>query len=248
MGRFGLWMTVLALLAAAMHSGLGQIPRIDPSAPPPAVGIQDDGFFDSAPEAKQRITARFKKLEADHGFRIFMLVEPVLIGTSAPKLAAELQQSWLPDGGGLVIVFESDSRTLGFGRDVDGEPIDGRMAGRLPTHETAAILSSVRDAMDPGLSPATYLETLASTLVKELESYFQRRNAPPPAGRSVRLALLTVGGLALLSLVAIGIGALVRLTSMAGKRRFRFPQVDRPERLGAPGGGGNVAVRRFRKK
>jgi hypothetical protein len=51
----------------------------------------------------------------------------------------------------------------------------------------------------------------------------------------------------LLALAAIVVGTLTRLPSVAGPRTWRFPVVDRPERLGAPCGGGNVTTRRFRE-
>ena len=90
---------------------------------PPDFGIEDDsGFFNRSSGAVKRISDQLHKLEADHGFRIFLIVEPVLIATTAPELAAQLQRSWLPEGNGLVVVYESDSRSLGFGRDFEGAP------------------------------------------------------------------------------------------------------------------------------
>jgi hypothetical protein len=147
-----------------------------------------------------------------------------------------------------VVVFESDSRRIGFGRDVGGDPSDEGGAGLVPTHETAAILARAREATDPELAPEAYIETLMTNLAKEFEAYFKLREAPPPAGRSLRMGLLTIGGLTLLALCAIGVGTLTRLPSVAGSHSFRFSTVDRPERLGAPAGGGNVTTRRFRAR
>lgn len=214
---------------------------------PPDVGIRDNGgFFSRNSGAIQRISDQLHKLEAAHGFQIYLLVEPVLIATSAPQLAAELQQSWLPEGDGLVVVFESDNRSLGFGRDVGGAPDENKPLGRVPTHETAAILARAREATDTNLAPEAYIEALMRRLANEFTAYFERRAAPLPAGRSLRLGLLTVGALTLLALGAMGVALLVRLPSMAGSRVFRFPAVARPERLGAPCGGGNVSTRRFK--
>ncbi len=236
-----------------MLSGLGRAApdwlAEDRAPKPPDSGIQDEGgFFKRNSEAVTRISNQLRKLEADHGFRILLMVEPTLIGTTAPELAAQLQQSWLPDGNGLVAVFESDSRSLGFGRDVGGEPTAEEATGRVPTHETAAILVRAREATDPDLPPEAYVEALIGHLVKEFDRYFQLRKAPLPRERSLRMGLLAIGGLALLALGAIAIGTLVKLPSMAGTQSFRFPEVVRPERLGAPCGGGNVTVRRFREK
>jgi hypothetical protein len=213
---------------------------------PPDFGIRDEGgFFSEDSRALKRISDLLGKLEAEHGFRIFLLVEPVLIATSAPELAAKLQQSWLPDGEGLVVVYESDNRGLGFGRDLQGQPDETEVPGRVPTHETENILLRARQATDSTLAPEAYVEALMGNLAAEFQSYFEKRAAPLPAGRSLRMGLLTIGALTLLALIAIAVGSLVRLPSMAGTRSYRFPVVDRPERLGAPCGGGNVTTRRF---
>lgn len=247
------WLAILTFLEASMLSLSGQAQpdwlAENGLRKPPDFGIQDEGgFFNRNAGAMKRISDRLRKLEADHGFHILLMVEPVLIGTTAPELAAELQPYWLPEGNGLVVVYESDSRSIGFGRDVGGEPATGAIAGRVPTHETAAILEQAREATDPDLAPEAYVESLMGNLVSGFDDYFKLRKAPPPPGRALRLGLLAIGGLTLLALGAIGIGALARLPSMAGTRSFRFPVVDRPERLGAPSGGGNVTVRRFRTK
>lgn len=247
------WMAVLTFLGASALAGSGQaLPdwlAHNGVAKPPGSGIQDQGgFFNRNSGAAKRISTQLGKLEADHEFRILLMVEAVLIGTTAPELAAHLQQSWLPDGNGLVVVFEADSRSLGFGGVLGGEPTVEESTGRVPTHEKAAILARARAATDADLAQEVYLEALVGNLVREFDRYFKLRNAPPPEGRSLRMGLLAIGGLTLLALGAIAIGMLVRLPSMAGSRSFRFPEVTRPERLGAPCGGGNVTVRRFRAK
>jgi hypothetical protein len=169
------------------------------------------------------------------------VVEPVLIAATAPEMAAELRQAWVPDGNGLVMVFESDSRQLGVGRDLTGSAENPL---RVPSHELTALLNRALEAADPKLAKEAYIENFVEQLTGELDSYFKRRATPPPADRSVKIGLLVAGTLALLGLAAIGLGGLVRHSSMAGVRSFRFPTVDRPERLGAPCGG-NVTARRF---
>lgn len=244
-----MWIFVAALVVSShgqptppMAGGIS-VPK------PPASGIRDEGgFFNRSPGAVTRISDRFRKLESEHGFRMFLMVESVLIGTNAPELAAQLQQAWLPEGNGLVIVFETDNRSLGIGRDIGGSALPTGPSGRVPTHEAAAILSKAREKTDLSLAPELYVEQLAKALAEGFEDYFQRLQAPPPPGRTLRLGVLALGGLALLTLIAILVGSLARLPSMNGERTFRFPKSDRPERLGAPCGGGNVSVRRFRNQ
>jgi len=212
---------------------------------PPDFGIRDEsGFFNKDSGAFKRISDQFRKLETDHGFRIVLMVEPVLIGTSAPELAGQLRQAWLPDGNGLVVVFEADSRSVGIGRDLAGSSDPKEPGAVIPTHETAALITRAIDAVDPKLVPEAYIEALSGKLVEECNRYFELRDAPLPAGRSMRIGLLAVGALALLALGALGLGWLVKHSAMAEVRTFRFPVVDRPERLGAPCGAA-VTARRF---
>lgn len=84
---------------------------------------------------------------------------------------------------------------------------------------------------------------LMGKLAGEFDGYSKLRDTPP-AARSMKIGLLVAGTLSLLGLGAIGVGGLVRHSYLAGARSFRFPAVDRPERLGAPCGG-QVTARRF---
>lgn len=212
----------------------------------PVFGIVDEtGFFNQDSGAFKRISDQLRKLEADHGFKIYLTVEPVLISGSAPERATELFQEWLPEGDGLVIVFESDSRRLGVGRDLAGLPDKAENPARVPSHETTAILTRALESVDKQLAPEPYLEALIGKLTGGFEDYFKRRATPPPPQRSFRIGLLVAGTIALLGLGAIALGGFVRHSSMARTRTFRFPLVDRPERLGAPCGG-SVTARRFK--
>jgi hypothetical protein len=251
MQRLRYWLGAWIFCGALTLSGFGQaLPdwrAKNGVNKPPDFGILDEGgFFSRNSGAMKRISDQLRKLEIDHAFRICLMVEPVLIGTTAPELAAQLQQSWLPEGNGLVVVFESDNRSLGFGLDPGVAPDGKKGTGQVPTHETTAILVRVKAATEMNLAPEAYIEALMGNLAREFTVYLEKRAAPLPAGRSLHRALLTVGALALLALAAIVVGALVRLPSIAGTRSFRFPVVDRPERLGAPCGGGDVTTRRFR--
>lgn len=217
-------------------------------AHPPESGVLDTGgLFQRDTAALERMREGIRHLGDEHGYRIYVVAEPVFISTTAAELAARLQDAWLPEGNGLVVVFESDSRSLGLGRDVREKPDAAITEALVPTHEMAAVLHEAVARTDAGLAPPIYLETLVGNLVSGFDGYFDRRAAPPPPGRSLRFALLTIGGLALLALGVIAVGALSRMQSMAGSRTLRFPTVDQPERLGAPSGG-EVVSRSFRTK
>lgn len=217
-------------------------------AHPPESGILDaGGLFQRDAPALERIRGKIRQLRQEHGYRMYLVVEPVFISTTAQELAARLQDAWLPNGDGLVIVFEGDSRSLGFGRDFGEKPESTISEALVPTHETAALLQRATTGTDGDLEPVVYLETLVGNLVQGFDGYFKRKAAPAPPGRSLRFALLTIGGLALLALGAIALGALSRMQSVAGSRTLRFPTVDQPERLGAPCGG-KVVSRSFKPR
>jgi Txe/YoeB family toxin of Txe-Axe toxin-antitoxin module len=209
---------------------------------PPDFGILDrSGVFHRDSGTFKRISELIRQMEQDHDYQIYLVVEPVLIAASAPEMAAELRQAWVPDGNGLVVVIESDSRHLGIGRELTGSAENPL---RVPSHELTALLNRALEAADSKLATEAYIENLMEKLTGELNGYFKRRATPPPAYRSVKFGLLVAGTLALLGLAAIGLGGLVRHSSMARVRSFRFPTVDRPERVGAPCGA-NVTARRF---
>ena len=241
---FLLWLGA-AISAPAEELPMAESPLAASQAKAPASGVLDSGgFLSRNPEAVQRISDRIQKLDHDHGYKIYLVIEPVLLTSSAPELAAELRQAWVPDGNGMVVVFESDSRKVGVGRDLTSNPIKDKNTMRLPSNQINAILERAMAGVDSRLDPEPFLEALIGNLGDEVDDYFQHLTVPPPAERSVKLGLLIAGGLALLGLVAIALGGFVRYSSMASVPHFRFPVVDRPERLGAPCGS-NVTARRF---
>ena len=238
----------MLLSAAATGQALPEWLAQNSGKKPPDFGVLDEsGFFNGDTGTLRRISDQIRALEEAHGFKIYLVVEPVLIASSAPELAAELRQAWVPDGNGMVVVLEADSRTLGIGRDMAGDPMEESPVVRIPSHEMDAILSRAMTAVDAKLAPAPYLEALVGSLASEVGAYFKRRAAPPPPQRSMKIGLLVTGTLALLGLGAIAAGGLARQSGMAGTRVFRFPPVDRPERLGAPCGS-QVTARRFARR
>jgi hypothetical protein len=212
---------------------------------PPAFGILDESnLFNKDSGAFKRISDQLRKLELDHNYKIYLVVESVLIGSTPSELAADLRRAWIPEGNGLVIVFETDSRRLGIGQDLENHPEITNQGSRIPVNETSGMLTRAAEATDIQLAPEPYLEALINSLYTEHEDYFKRLATPTPPERSVKTGLLIVGILALLGLGAIAIGGLLRHSSMAAGLKFRFPVVDRPERLGAPCGG-SATARKF---
>lgn len=221
-----------------------EISNTGTESPPPFGVLDKDGFLNRNPGALKRISDNVRKLDQDHGYQIFLVIEPLLIAGSASERASELRQAWLPEGNGLVVVFESDTRTIGIGRDIADDPNPAGHPSRVPSYQTLSILARASEATDSKLPPEAYIETVMENMTAGFGDYFVRRDTPPPPERKMKIALLVVGTLSLLGLGAIGVGGLVRHSSMTPVRRYRFPVMDSLERLGAPCGG-NVTARRF---
>jgi len=214
---------------------------------PPAFGVKDESkIFARNIETMRRVSTALHKLEEKYGYKIYVVVEPVMISSSPHESAATLQQQWLPDGNGLVVVYEADTKLAGISRSMD-ESMAAEVT-QVPSYEVVAILSRVLGSMDDSLDSAAYFESLVINLVEEFSAYFERSEAPISSTRSLRMILLITGTLCLLGLVTMGIGYFVRSSEKKAKRVFHFPEVDVPERLGAPYGGGSVTSRRFRAR
>ena len=250
----GLRYLATGLLAAFMTlPGFGQPTLQDepakkelPQAPPGGV-LDVARCLSRDPTALEQISESIQKLARDHDFYIYLVIEPVLIASTPQELAADYRQAWLPGGNGLVLVFESDSRRIGIGQDITGTASDPGNPARVPSFETAAILQKVFAAVDATQPPEAYLKAFVGNLTGEFGTYFVHRNTPPPSSRSVKTVLVIVGIVSLLGLGAIGVGSVMRHSGMHGPRSFRFPKVDRPERLAAPCGA-TVTSRRFATK
>jgi hypothetical protein len=246
--RLKYWLAICLCLGAlslqARSQALPEPSNSGAESPPPFGVLDKDGFLNRNAGSLKRISDHVRQLEQDHGYRIFLVVEPLLMTSSASERASELRQAWLPEGNGLVVVFESNTRTIGIGRDMADDPNPAAHPSRVPSYQIVAILSRTLESVDSKLPAEAYIETIMENLTTGFDDYFVRRDTPPPPERKMKIGLLVVGTLSLLGLGAIGLGGLVRHSSMTPVRRFRFPVVDRPERLGAPCGG-NVTARRF---
>jgi hypothetical protein len=231
---------VLWLLAAGSLAGQSLAERQLPA--PPSAGLSDEsGVLGKGSDAQRRVAAMIDTLERERGYRIFLVIERSLISSNPNDMAAQLQQAWLPDGGGLVVVYESDTRILGFGLNLD--PGEGMTAGRIgvPSYELHGIIGKALEETVEKVSAEkseVYLETLVTGLCEGIEAYFARKEAPADGGRSLRLALVTVGALSLLALCGMGLGWLMGRAERRQMEVRVFPEVDVPERLGAPYGGG----------
>lgn len=241
---------LLALVSALVPGARAQaVPGLfgdDPPPPRPAFNVQDNaGLFARDPDRLREISDRLRLLDQRHGFHVYVVVESAVMGSSAIELAARLQQAWLPDGDGFVIVFESDTRSFGLGRNYDvSDADDAESRTDVPSFYAADALERIRSQLDPKLEPAELIDQLTLLLASDVGGYLDRRHAPEPGGQTLRLVLAAVGVLSALGLIGLGIARLAQEAERRRKRSFRFPPASGEQRLGAPFGA-KVSSRRF---
>ena len=241
-----IWFWLAAMTCCALGDPLPEWFSKNRWETPPESHVRDDnGFFNRNPDVQKRLSETLRNLEAEHGFKLHLVVEPALIGTTPSEMAGVLQDIWLPDGKGFVVVFEADSRSIGFGQVIHEDQSDLDARGVIPSYALAAILNQVKRDTDPSGAPEVYIENLMRNLSEGFTAYFIRRAEPPPAARNLRIALFALGSLAVVGLAAILLTPMLRHPSVNTTSTFRFPAVERPERLGAPFGGGDVTTRKF---
>lgn len=209
---------------------------------PPPTGLSDgDGVLGRDSDARWRLEEMIGSLERERGYQVYLVLERLLISGNANDYAARLQEAWLPDGGGLVVVHVTDSRELSFGSDLDSGAGMTRGEAEVPAYELTRIISmATRRAAQTGdlKQPEGALLELVNVICEEIDAYFARKEAPVETGRSLRLALVTVGALSLLALCGMGLGWLMGKADRRQSKTRVFPEIDVPERLGAPYGGG----------
>jgi hypothetical protein len=232
----------MAALAGALFSQ--RLP--DTGIPLPPSGFSDkDGVLSKNPSAQRSIVELIRDLETQHGYRLYVILERAIISSSPSDLASRLQQQWLPDGGGLVFVFESDTRKMGFGRELDASEGLIENESGVPAYALMGIVTkALRDAKDVEATEP-YVETLVTGIGANIDEYFKRKNTPVQGGRSLRLALVTIGALSLLALCGMGLGWLMGKADKRQSQKRAFPPVEAQERLSAPYGGGGGGYGRF---
>lgn len=212
----------------------------------PSNGLSDEfGVLARNPEAKENITAVIRELEMRYGYKLYVVVERKLILTTANSMASQLCETWLPNGGGLVIVFELDTRKIGCGYRFGENGSEMKRDSEVPTYELEAILARAFKDMERSESMEANLESAVTLIGAGIQDYFERRKAPPEEGRPLKLALIAVGALSLLALGGMFLGWLLGKTDRKQSRKRKFPPVDIPERLSAPYGGGGGGYGRF---
>ena len=212
---------------------------LDKNQQAPPSGLSDESNALGRNSATQRqIIDQLRALEAGYGYRLYVVVERSLIGTTPNVFASDLQQRWLPEGDGLVIVMETDTGKIGFGRKLDAS--EGIIEGtdNIPDYSLLRIITDSLRASEGIEVKEVYIQKLVGEICGNIEKYYQKKVSPEASGRSLRLALATIGLLSLLALGGMLVGWMLGKSGEKEGRILKFPKTNSPERLGAPYGGG----------
>ena len=212
---------------------------LDEHQQPPPSGLSDESNALGRNSTVQRqIIDELKSLEATCNYKLYVVVERSLIGTTPNVFASGLQQKWLPDGDGLVIIVETDTGSIGFGRKLDsGEGIVNGTEN-IPDYTLLRIMTESLRASEGIDVKEVYILKLVTEISERIKGYYIEKQSPEAGGRSLRLALATIGLLSLLALGGMLVGWMLGKNGKKEGRTLKFPKTDLPERLGAPYGGG----------
>lgn len=245
----GRWLRVIAVWLMVVSPGFSQATNFWLSGTPlptaPASMVLDRAdLLSRTPGLQNNVSNRLLELKQEHGFSLYLVIQSGLESDSPLTTASALQDTWVPDGNGIVVVYETDSKRVGFGRPYLKDPV---FSDKLASFEMVTVISEAVHRIDRSLADEQIVVQLTEYLCDGFRDRIVENAAPPPAGRSLRLGLFMTGIASALALGTLIVGWLVRRGNEAKSRRFWFTEIDRPERLGAPFGGGSVVSRKFRR-
>ncbi|BCU76084.1 TPM domain-containing protein [Luteolibacter sp. LG18] len=249
---WALWL--LACLAVAPF-GRGQMmagfSADGPPPPRPAFNVQDNaGLYTRNPEGLRVISDRLRGLEQQHGFHLYVVTESVVMGATPVDLAARLQQAWLPEGDGVVLVYEVDTRAFGMGRPYDsGNVTKPGNGARIPSFVAAGVVERVRSQLASDqqrtLDSQALLDHLTGLLVNEFGGYLEASRGSAIDAPTARIFWIGAGAAVVLGGLGWWIARRARRAEVERRRTYRFPPVPDQQRLGAPFGA-MVSSRPFR--
>lgn len=217
---------------------------VQSAAPPtPADGVRDDARLLSD-AARDEIAQEITNLRESAGLWVMVDTETFLPPDVSPQQRIRvLRDTWLGDKPGLVVSMT---------RRTEGPPLVDATAPLWQRHGEPHVYAMLQRAANAGTAGATREEKLLSTLrslladlraaearSQQKEDFFQPQDIWLAAGLATLLAFA-----ALLTIFAVRHKRRTEARRAAVKL---LPDVIMPTRLGAPGGGGTVVERSYRK-
>jgi hypothetical protein len=243
------FVAIMAVLTAALGAQEGMTLEIPPA---PERGIHDHArVFSASVERLVELENRIESTAELSGVKVYVALFDTLIGRSLPEELANLQEAWLGDEVGVLLVLECDSgRWLLAWSDGGAVSSEGMPAvpvvrrGAVPGPEQLRIEQNLRELGPPKQRSVDDISRLVTTLIDGVETAVAEEARP--GGWTKEVVVMVVGLLAALLLAAMLGWAWVKRNAKRAKERLIFPEVSISRRLGAPYGGGKITTRRFR--
>ena len=241
-----LLMLVMPLSAQDAEAGL-------PIPPAPAGRILDDArLFSLHPQELERLSARLTEISERTGYQIYAAIFDSLIGTSVKEQSRLLQEAWIGEKPGVVLVLESDSSAyqVGWSRTPDAVTESGQKVPLLSSSDLAPqdqvrIFDELSVMRNHGKGSMESASKLITAFSDEIDQAFREVDAVEPVRWNLRVLILGVGLLAGMLLMGLIVGAWIRRTDRKVTEQLMFPKVTVGMRLGAQCGGGKISSRTF---
>jgi hypothetical protein len=227
----------------------GSVP-VYATPPAPASRILDEaGVLDLYSEQAAIISARLKKLEAQHGLPTYLVIYSSLVTRDVADRPRELYDAWIgARHEGVVLVCEIDSRQLEIAFPLDREssfsPEEAVMT-RFPDHRLVPLIRAINLEVKEtrGVKDKVeFLDRLTATLVQELDVLLFVEEEMSDTGLFIGVTLI-LG--TLIGLLGYFGHRFVTRAEIKSHEQFYFPEVEVGSRLGAPYGGARVNTLSF---
>lgn len=243
---------VLLLLAGVAVPGPAQDDEFVPPPPPEDRLLDESRVLARDEERRQAIVAALAELEAKHGFRIYYALYSSLYGRSLNERARQLQEAWLGDKPGLVLVLETDSRTYRFAmpvprqREIEpGTKLEIPESGDLSLLDLSIVDRGLEGSLMTAGDSAEFAKRLGTGIATGVSDVFDQQAVRPEGATKSRMVVLTIGLVSVAGLVALLVVAGLKRAEARSLERYVFPKISVGMRLGAPYGGGKVSSRSF---
>ena len=242
----------LLLLAGFAMPGRAEEEAFTPPPAPEERLLDESRVLARDEERRRAIVDALADLEAKHGFRLYFVIYDSLYGRSVNERARQLQDAWLRDQAGMILVLESDSRTFRFGlppppqREIEpGTKLEVPGATDLSQLDLSSVVRGLEGSLKTAGDGGEFALRLATGVAGGVSTVFDERAARPETADKGRMILLAIGLFAVAGLVALLVVAGLKRAEARSLERYVFPKISVGIRLGAPYGGGKISSRNF---
>lgn len=237
-------MLAVPLVGQVLEDG---IPRV------PEGRILDEArLFALEPEILEELSVKISSISDRTGYEIYVAIFDSLIGSDVKEQSQWLQDAWVGDAPGAVLVLESDSSLfeIAWSRMPDamsesGEKVPVLGSSDLAPQAQVIILNSILALRSDEKGSVLSAQTLIGTFADGIDAAFREGDEAQAARWNVRVLMLGTGLLAGMLLIGMLVGASIRRSDRKVADRLMFPRVTVGMRLGAQSGGGKISSRSF---